>query len=161
MLLSDGAHGHLALVLIDAQCAILAAQPFVRPVFPCALAIPAGTTAPMAAVMKKEAHQEAICLFREVQVVGTALVQEIIQTVEAPYLSSVHHRDSNSLRGSVYDISKHLLEEVHGLVSPQMLEDGDNNLCNMWSATLNNPSTLLSRTPSRTVLIFPIWATKL
>ena len=32
--LSEGAHGHLALVLSDTQYAILTQQPFVRPVHP-------------------------------------------------------------------------------------------------------------------------------
>jgi hypothetical protein len=82
--LSDGAHGHLALVLSDAQYALLTAQPFVRPIFPGPLAIPAGTTAAMAAVLK-DAHQEAIRIFREVQGVEKALIQQIVQAVEAPF----------------------------------------------------------------------------
>jgi hypothetical protein len=127
--LSDGAHGHLALVLSDAQYAILTDQPFVRPVFPGALNIPAGTTAPMATVLK-EAHQEAIRIFREVQGVDKALIQQIVQAVEAPYLSSIRDRASNSLRGSVYEILTYL-QDVYGRVSPQMLEDRDNELRNM------------------------------
>jgi hypothetical protein len=70
--LSDGAHGHLALVISDAQYAVLTALPFVRPVHPGPLAIPAGTTAAMSTVLK-ETHQETIRLFREVQGVEKAL----------------------------------------------------------------------------------------
>ena len=50
--LSDGNHGHLGLVISPAQYAILTNQPFIPPVFPGQLDIPAGTTAPMATVMK-------------------------------------------------------------------------------------------------------------
>jgi hypothetical protein len=53
--LSDGDHGHLALILSDAQCALLTVPPFIRPVFPGALVIPHGTSGPMATVLK-EAH---------------------------------------------------------------------------------------------------------
>ena len=127
--LSDGAHGHLALVLSDGQYALLTADAFVRPVFPGPLAIPAGTTAPMATVLK-EAHQESIRIFREVQGVEKALLQQIVQAVEAPYLSSIRDRASNSLRGTVYEILSHL-QEIYGRVSPQMLEDRDNELRTM------------------------------
>jgi hypothetical protein len=98
--LSNGAHGHLALVLSPTQYATITAQPFVRPAFPGPLAILAGTTSPMATVMK-EAHQEEVRLFCEVQGVEKALIQQIVQAVDAPYLSSLRHCMSNSLRGSV------------------------------------------------------------
>ena len=128
--LSDGAHGHLALVLSDAQYALLVtAQPFVPPVHPGPLAIPDGTTGSMSTVLK-EAHQEEVCIFREVQGVKKALIQQIVQAVVAPYLSSIRDRTSNSLRGTVYEIIAHL-QNVYGRVSPQMLEDRDNELCNM------------------------------
>ena len=52
------------------------------------------------------------------------------QPVKAPYLSSIHDRTSNSLRGTVYEILAHL-QNVYGRVSPQMLEDRDNELRNM------------------------------
>jgi hypothetical protein len=127
--LSDGDHGHLALVLSDAQYALLTAVPFIRPIFPGALVVPPLTTGPMATVLK-EAHQENIRLFREVQGVEKALIQQIVQAVEAPYLSSIRDRDSNSLRGTVYEILTYL-QEVYGRVSPQMLEDRDNDLRSM------------------------------
>jgi hypothetical protein len=80
----------------------------------------------MATVMK-EAYQERIRLFREVQGVEKALMQQIVQAVEAPYLSSIPDRDSNSLQGAVCDILTYL-QEVYGRVSPQMLENRDNDL---------------------------------
>jgi hypothetical protein len=126
---SDGDHGHLALILSDAQYALLTALRFIRPIFPGALVVSPLTSGPMATVMK-EAHQERIRLFREVQGVEKALMQQIVQAVEAPYLSSIRDRDSNSLRGAVHDILT-CLQEVYGRVSPQMLEDRDNDLHSM------------------------------
>jgi hypothetical protein len=127
--LSDGTHGHLALVLRDAQYALLTNQAFVRPAHPGPLVIPAGTTAVMATAMK-DAHVEEIRLFREVQGVEKALIQQIVQAVEAPYLIALRERTSNSLRGTVNAILDHL-QTVYGRVSPQMLEDRDQELRNM------------------------------
>lgn len=127
--LSDGTHGHLALVLRDAQYALLTNQAFVRPAHPGPLVIPAGTTAVMATAMK-DAHVEEIRLFREVQGVEKALIQQIVQAVEAPYLIALRERTSNSLRGTVTAILDHL-QTVYGRVSPQMLEDRDQELRNM------------------------------
>jgi hypothetical protein len=39
----------------------------------------------------KEAHQEEVRLFREVQGVEKALIQQIVRAVDAPYLSSLRH----------------------------------------------------------------------
>ncbi len=127
--LSDGAHGHLALVISDAQYALLTAQAFVRPVFPGPLVIPAGTTAGMSTVLREE-HQEAIRIFREVQGVEAALIKQIVQAVDSPYLSSLRDRSSNSLAGTVYQILDHL-RNVYGRVSPQMVEDRDQALRTM------------------------------
>jgi hypothetical protein len=124
--LSDGAHGHLALVISDAQYANITAQPFIRPVFPGPLAIPAGTTAAMATTLK-EAHHEEIRLFREVQGVEKALVQQIVQAVDSVYLATLRDRTSNSIQGSVHDILAHL-QTNYGHVSPQMLDTKETEL---------------------------------
>ena len=124
--LSDGTHGHLALILSDAQYANLTDQPFIRPTHPGSLAIPDGTTAAMATVMK-EAHKELLRLFQEVQGVEKALLQQIVQAVEPAYLASIRDRNSNSLRGTVHAVMEHL-QTVYGRVSPQMLEDREQEL---------------------------------
>jgi type II secretory pathway component PulJ len=127
--LSDGAHGHLALVLSAAQYALITNQPFIRPAHPGALDIPAGTTGPMSTVLK-ESHHEQIRLFREVQGVEKALIQQIVQAVESPYLASIRDRNTNSLTGTVFQILEHL-QTVYGRVSPQMLENREQELRNM------------------------------
>jgi hypothetical protein len=119
--LSDGAHGHLALVLSNAQYALITNQPFVRPAHPGALTIPPGTTSPMSTVMKEQYHKQ-IRQFSEVQGIKKALIQQIVQAVESPYLASIQDRNSNSLTGTVYQILEHS-QTVYGRVSPQMLEN--------------------------------------
>ena len=81
----------------------------------------------MSTVMKV-AHNTAVCLFRDVQGIEKALIQQMVQAIAAPYLSSIRDsRTSNSLQGMVYQILAHL-QDVYGRVSPQMLEDRDNEL---------------------------------
>jgi hypothetical protein len=127
--LSDGAHGHLALVITDAQYALLTNQPFVRPVHPGALAIAAGTTGPMVATIK-DAHNEQLRLFREVEGVEKALVQQIVKAIEPTYLASLRDRNSNSLRGTVNTILAHL-QTTYGRISPQMMENREHSLRTM------------------------------
>jgi hypothetical protein len=120
--LSDGRHGHLFLVITAAELATITALPFIRPVFPGQLQIPAGTTGPMATTLK-EAHQEATRLFREVQGVEAALIQQIIKAVDPPYLLALRDRISNSLNGrTVSEIFEHL-RSTYGRVSIQMLDE--------------------------------------
>jgi hypothetical protein len=127
--LSDGAHGHLALVLTDAQYLLLTNVPFVHPVHPGTLQVPDGTKAPMIAAMK-EAHHEQLRLFQEVQGVEEALIQQIVKAVKAPYLAAIRDRGSNSLRGPINSILMHL-QTLYGRVSLQMLEDREQELRNM------------------------------
>jgi hypothetical protein len=115
--LSDGAHGHLALVLSPLQYALLTAVAFVRPVHPGALLIPDGTTGPMATVLKN-AYLKQLRLFREVLGVEKALIL------------ALRDRNSNSLTGTVHQILDHL-HEVYSRVSPHMLENRKQELKDM------------------------------
>jgi hypothetical protein len=127
--LSDGTHGHLALVLNDAQYALLTNAPFDLPVHPGTLLIPDGTTGPMIAALK-EAHHEQLRLFKEVQGVEKALIQQIVKAVDAPYLTAIRDRASNSLRGPIRSILQHL-QTLYGRVSQQMLENREQELRDM------------------------------
>ena len=81
-------------------------------------------------VVLKEAYHEELRLFREVQGVEKALIQQIVKTIEAPYLAAMHDRASNSLRGPICDILLHL-QTLYGQVSQQMLDDREQELRNM------------------------------
>jgi len=98
--LGDGAHGHLALVMTATQYALVSNMAFVRPVHPGTLLIPPATTAAQAQVLH-EHHKEQFRLFREVKGVEKALIQQIIKSVEAPYLAAIRDCVSNSLTGTV------------------------------------------------------------
>jgi hypothetical protein len=124
--LSDGAHGHLALVITAAQYALLTNQPCVRPAHPGALVIAAGTTGPMITTLK-DAHNEQLRLFREVEGVEKALIQQIVKAIKPTYLASLRDRNSNSLRGTVNDVLAHM-QTTYGRISPQMMEDREQEL---------------------------------
>jgi hypothetical protein len=127
--LSDGAHGHLALVLTTAQYALITNSPFICPAHPGTLIIPPGTTAPMITATK-EAPFEQLRLFREIQGVKKALIQQVVKAVDPSYLAALRDCNSNSLRGSVSQILEYL-QTVYGRVSPQMLEDREQELRTM------------------------------
>ena len=104
----------------------------------------------MVTVMKVE-YEEAVRLFREVQGVEKALIQQIVQAIAAPYLSSIRNRTSNSIRGTVHKILEHL-QDVYSRVSPQMLEDRDNELRGMVYNTQLSINIVFKPMPSRTML---------
>jgi len=127
--LSDGAHGHPALVMTASQYGLVSKMTFVRPAHPGTLLIPAATTAAQSQVLC-EHHKEQLRLFREVEGVEKALIQQIIKSVEAPYLAAIRDRVSNSLTGTVQQILDYL-QTAYSRVSPQMLEDREQELRNL------------------------------
>jgi hypothetical protein len=85
--LSDGAHGHLTLVLTAAQYSLITNSPFIHPAHPGTLISPSGTTGPMITATK-EAHFEQLRLFREVQGVEKALIQQVVKAINPSYLAT-------------------------------------------------------------------------
>jgi hypothetical protein len=74
----------------------------------------------------KDAHNEQLRLFREVEGVEKALIQQIVKAIEPTYLASLRDRNSNSLRGTVNKILAHL-QTTYGRISPQMMETKNKN----------------------------------
>jgi len=115
--LSDGAHGHLAHVMTATQYGLVSNMAFVRPAHPGTLLIPAATTAAQSQVLR-EHHKEFS--FPRGRRRKKALIQQIIKSVEAPYLTAIRDRVSNSLTGTVQQILDYL-QTAYGQISPQML----------------------------------------
>eukprot|EP00554_Chaetoceros_debilis_P003530 CAMPEP_0194094552 /NCGR_PEP_ID=MMETSP0149-20130528/54548_1 /TAXON_ID=122233 /ORGANISM="Chaetoceros debilis, Strain MM31A-1" /LENGTH=153 /DNA_ID=CAMNT_0038780251 /DNA_START=58 /DNA_END=516 /DNA_ORIENTATION=- len=101
--LGGGNHGHLGLVMSPQTYAMVSNFPFVQPVHPGALVIPAGTTGPMATVLREQ-HVENVRLFREVVGVEKALKQQILKAIEQDWLLAITDRNSQSLTGTVAQI---------------------------------------------------------
>jgi hypothetical protein len=159
--LSDGGHGYLALVLSDTQYALLTDQPSVQPAHPGPLAIPQNTSNAMSTVMK-EAHHEGVRIFCKVQGVEKALIQQIIQAVAAPYLSSIRDRTSNSLRGTVYSVATKSLHtsNMSMAVSRHKCLRIMTTSFTTWYTILSCQLILFSM-PSRNMSTLQIWLTRL
>jgi hypothetical protein len=127
--LGGGSQGHLGLVLDNVQYALVDNTSFVRPVHPGALIIPNNSTGPQIAALQ-DLHKENLRLFREVEGVEKALIQQLVKAVDPPYLASIRDRNSNSLRGNVSEILEHL-RDVYGRISPQMMENKEQELRTM------------------------------
>ena len=124
--LGGGAHGHLGLVLSPATYSMVSNIPFDQPAHPGALAIPLGTTGPMATVLREQ-HVEGIRLFREVSGVEKALKQQILKAVDRQWLLAITDRHSQSLTGTIAQILEFLFD-TYGYVSNAMLEKKENDL---------------------------------
>ena len=74
--LGGARHGHLGLVLSPNDYALISPTPFERPDHPGPLLIPAGTTQHMATTIR-DTYTEALRVFREVQGVDQALLQQL------------------------------------------------------------------------------------
>ena len=124
--LGGGNHGHLGLILSPQTYAMVSNLPFVQPAHPGPLAIPVGTTAAMASVLREQ-HQENVRLFREVTGVEKALKQQILKAIEQQWLLAITDRNSQSLTGTIAQILEFLFD-TYGYVSTTMLEKKEEGL---------------------------------
>ena len=107
--LGGGAHGHLGLVLTLAEYAVVSAAPYVRPVHPGALAIPAGTAQHEATRLRHE-HREAIKVFRETIDVEKALMKQLVAAINAKYIKAFRNRNTNAIERPLSKVLAWLFE---------------------------------------------------
>ena len=132
--LGGGAHGHLGLVVAPAQYANISPTPFVRPVFPASLVIPAGTTAVASNNMERE-YKEQLRSFREVIGVENALKQQLTKAVDSAFLDTIRDPVTFVLQGTIAD-NLEFLFDTYGKVTPETLGEEFEKVNN----TLYNPS---------------------
>jgi hypothetical protein len=124
--LSDGLHGHIFLVLTPAQYALFSNDPFIHPLHPGVLHIPANTTGPQAQVLR-ERHKEELRVFREVTGVDKALKQQITKAIHPDYLLAIRNRQTNSLSGTIAQVLGYLFT-TYGHISISSLETKEDEL---------------------------------
>ena len=105
--LGGGTHGHLGLVLTDAQYADIYTTVFTRTARPGPLSIPLAATAVQRSTLR-DAHIEDLRVFCKVIGVEQALIQKIVATINATYLEDVRYRTTNSINVSVSALLLHL-----------------------------------------------------
>ena len=124
--LGGGRHGYLGLVLTPAEYAAVSNIPFVRPINPLPLVIPAGT-ANYESTRLREDHKELRRVFRESVSVEAALTKQLVQALPPLYLKSFRNVHSNSITTSIPDILAYLFT-TYGAISEEELENEKENL---------------------------------
>ena len=119
--LGGGENGHLGLVCTPETYATLVPgnTPYIRPENPGRLQIEGNETQYQIA-QRREEHQEATRLFREVLAVEKVLIQQIVAAIEPKYLKALRNPITNKLTRSIPDIFTYLYD-TYGDVSPQDL----------------------------------------
>ena len=70
--------------------------------------IPPGTTQHMATTLREQHKESTIRLFKEVEGIKKALIQQIVQAIKPDYLNALHNRTTTAITGPVYNIIEHL-----------------------------------------------------
>lgn len=134
--LGGGIYGHLGLILTPQQYALISNVPFDRPAHPGPLVIPPNTTQHMSNTLR-DAHNEAIRIFNEVQGVDKALLQQLIEAIEPQFLFALRNRQTNSITLPLHEVLEYLTD-TYGRVTPQMLAEKSQDISQM-SYTVNLP----------------------
>ena len=124
--LGGGAHGHLGLVLTPVEYALVSGTPYVRPVFPGILIVPANTTQHAANAMRDD-HKELIRQFREVEDLEKATIQQLSQAIPAVYLKQFRNRQSNAIDKTIPHILSTLFS-IYGVVSDDVLQEEEEKI---------------------------------
>jgi len=119
--LGGGANGHLGLVCSPEtyQELVPGDTPYIRPTNPGRLQI-LGTETQYQIAQRRDEHDEATRLFREVIGVERAIIQQIISAIEPKYLKAIRNPITNKITKSIPEIFEYLFD-TYGDVSPQEL----------------------------------------
>ena len=134
--LGGGAHGHLGLVLPADEYALVSPVPYVFPVHPGALHIPAGT-AQHEAIRLRDEHKERIRVYREALGVQQALLKQIVAAVDEEYLKELRNEHTNAITLTIPEILSHLTT-TYGQVDSSDLRKQEEQLT-LFHWNVNDP----------------------
>ena len=90
--LGGGAHGYAGAILSVPTYATLApTTPFITPVHPGTLTVPAGATQYAIALLKTQ-HDEHMRVFSEYQLVQRATIQQVLEAINSKYVTRLRNR---------------------------------------------------------------------
>ena len=124
--LGGGAHGHLGLLLSDAEYTALTTTTYARPTHPGTFTPGSGDTNYQITV-KREDHKEKIRLYRECNAVEQALLKQLTEALPVLYLCSYRDTVSNKITTPIRDILSDLMT-TYGAVSSDELETQEQEL---------------------------------
>ena len=138
--LCGGNFGYLGLVIPPNQYNLISNVPFIQPTHPGPLVIPPGTAQHAAATMR-DLHAEQMCVFKEVNAVDEALIQQINQAVKHDFLSALRDRTTNSINMPVFNVLDYL-GNTYGNVTEEMLQEREDRVSRM-SYSLSQPIDII------------------
>ena len=134
--LGGGAHGHLGLVLPADEYALVSPVPYVFPVHPGALNIPAGT-AQHEAIRLRDEHKERIRVYREALGIQQALLKQIVAAVDEDYLKELRNEHTNAITLTIPEILSHLTTTYGQVDSSDLRKQEEQLTLFHWNA--NDP----------------------
>ena len=114
-------HGHISLVLTEAQYELIFNTPFSYPTHLGPLIVSYGTTNHMNLNMRIT-HTNAVHLFRELTGVDPSLIQKIITIVEEAYLVKILNQTTNPINNTMADVLAHLHENYRQIMPHKLLK---------------------------------------
>lgn len=121
--LGGGKYGHLGLVMSDTLYATLPnAVPYVRPAYPGPFRVSNANATEAEVTQEKSDYDESMRLWREVEAVERALVQQIVAAVEPKYLKALRNQITTKIMRDVKGILSYLFDN-YGKVPPAVLKD--------------------------------------
>jgi hypothetical protein len=127
--LGGAQHGHLGLLMTNAQYALVSDTPYERPEHPGVLHIPHNATR-VASDALKRTYDENLRVFHEVRGVEQALIQQIVTAVEEQYIIAMKNRDTGQFTGDIRQIFTYL-QNTYGKISPSQLSQFEKEISEM------------------------------
>ena len=115
--LGGGAHRNLAVMLTRPECANVSVIDYVRPLYPCILKIPVGTTNYESTRLRSE-HKELLRLNREANNVEVCLLKQLGKALPELYLKSFRNEYSNTFHTDIQTILLYLFT-TYGYITPE------------------------------------------
>ena len=119
--LGGGTYGHLGLVMSNtAYEALPDASPYVKPINPGPFTLPNNEATPAEIALQKADWEERVRLWREVEAVERALVQQIVAAVEPKYLKALRNPVTTKITQNIKTILNHLFNN-YGKLPPSTI----------------------------------------
>ena len=123
--LGGGRHGHLGLVLTQAEYSRISNVDYIRPEHPGEIRIPGNSTQHEATRLRND-HKEAIKLFRETVDLEKALRYQITAAVPEEYLDALRNRAANAITDTIPVILQHLFDNYGTVEMEEVLREEQN-----------------------------------
>ena len=120
--LGGGKHGHLGLVMSESLYTSLPdATPYIKPEYPGPFQIEDPVATDVEIAQEKSDWDESMRLWREVESVERAIVQQIVAVVEPKYLKALRNQITTKITTDVKGILSYLFNS-YGKVPPSILK---------------------------------------